>query len=315
MRLLLVDGHYYLYRSFFAIRGLKNSRGEPNNAVLAFAKAIRKMILDVRPTHGAVLWDAGIPERRLTLQPEYKQQRPAMPDDLQSQEEPIMELCPFLGLRSLSIPSTEADDLIASYAISAAPDMEVVIATSDKDILQLASSSISIYSTSKRDLEEFGNGGSFVLLGPGEVEKKWGVPASAIGDVLSLTGDASDNIPGVTGVGQKTATGLIREFGDLKTLLSSLDRIPNEKLRTKLLESSDLIRANQEMVRLDDDIPLPLPIQELGIQPNYPSLIRFFRHWELRSLLAEAERDSGMQIPPPAPPVLPATSTQQGELF
>ena len=119
MRLLLVDGHYYLYRSYFAIRGLKNSRGEPTNAIYGFVKALRKMLLDLKPDLAAVIWDAGLPERRTTLQPAYKQHRDEMPNDLDLQQEPLRQVIPHLGVKNILLPNTEADDLIASYVVAA----------------------------------------------------------------------------------------------------------------------------------------------------------------------------------------------------
>ena len=152
MRLLLVDGHYYLYRSFYAIRGLRNSRGEPTNAIYGYAKAIRKMLADLKPDLAAVIWDRGLPARRTTLQPEYKQNRTEMPGDLRPQEEWLQENIPLFGPASVSAENTEADDLIASYARAASAEgVEVIIATNDKDILQLTCDRIRIYSTAKTD--------------------------------------------------------------------------------------------------------------------------------------------------------------------
>jgi DNA polymerase-1 len=326
MRLLLVDGHYYLYRSFFAIRGLTNSRGEPTNAIYAFAKALRKMLADVRPTHGVVLWDAGLPEHRVTLQPAYKQQRDPMPDELVAQEQAVMDLCPLLGLPSLAVPNTEADDLIAAYTAAATEppetDVEVLIATSDKDILQLASDRVRIYSTAKADLAAFAPGASFALLGPEEVTAKWGVPPHRIGDVLALTGDSADNIPGVPGVGEKTAAALVREFGSVENLLADLDRVSRESLRKKLREHAELIRANQKMVCLRADLPLPMPLADLRFAPRLPELVAFLRQYEFRSLTAEVARElegatgqpAGENALPANPETTPARPVQ-GELF
>lgn len=316
MKLLLVDGHYYLYRSFFAIRELRNSRGEPTNAVYAFAKAIRKMVMDVRPTHGAVIWDAGIPARRMELQPAYKQQRPEMPDDLQKQEDPVRELCPLLGLQSLHLPRTEADDLIASYVRQAPTDTECIIATSDKDIYQLVGPCVRIYSTSKADLGGEEGSTAFALLGPEEVERKWGVPPAAIGDVLSLTGDTSDNIPGVPGVGPKTASSLIRQFGSLDHLLQNLEQISRPALKEKLAACIDLIHANREMVRLDEDLLLPVQSSSLQLSPDHAGLVSFFQKMEFRSLLEEAKeeaRKAGIDCKAPARGA--SAAVEQGELF
>ena len=290
MRLLLVDGHYYLYRSFYAIRGLRNSRGEPTNAIYGYAKAIRKMLADLRPDRAAVIWDCGLPARRTTLQPEYKQNRTSMPDDLRPQEDWLQKNIPLFGPASLSVQDTEADDLIASYALAAARDgAEVVIATNDKDILQLTSPSIRIYSTAKTDV---GPGG-YVLLGEPEVQKKWGVPPTRIADVLALTGDASDNIPGVPGIGDKTAVSLVNEHGPVESLLSNPDAIANPRIREKILSSKEQILANREMVRLDEDLPLPSPWESFTIRTDYPALIAALRDCEFKGLLAEVEAEAG----------------------
>lgn len=301
MRLLLVDGHYYLYRSFFAIRGLKNSRGEPTNAIYGFIKAIRKMLADVKPDRAAVVWDAGLPARRVELQPAYKQNRSSMPDDLRPQEEWLQKNICLLGTQSVELPNTEADDLIASYALAARKDgADVVIATNDKDILQLVDPNIHIYSTNKTDIKE----GGFALLGPAEVAEKWGVPAARIADVLALTGDNSDNIPGVPGVGGKTAVQLVTSHGSIQAILENPSLIENPRLREKILSNRDIITANREMVRLDDDLPLPLSWKSLEITPQPPELIAAMRDCEFKTLVSELEAESAKALP-----------ALQGELF
>ena len=301
MRLLLVDGHYYLYRSFFAIRGLKNSRGEPTNAIYGFVKALRKMLADVKPNRAAVVWDAGLPARRVELQPAYKQNRSSMPDDLRPQEEWLQKNISLLGAQSVELPDTEADDLIASYAIAARnAGAEVVIATNDKDILQLVDDNIHIYSTNKTDIKE----GGFALLGAAEVAEKWGVPAARIADVLALTGDSSDNIPGVPGIGGKTAVQLVTAHGSVQTMLENTSLIENPRLREKIITGRDIITANREMVRLDDDLPLPVSWESLEISPHYPELLAALRDCEFKSLVSEIETESGKAAP-----------SLQGELF
>ena len=288
-RLLLVDGHYYLYRSFFAIRGLSNSKGEPTNAIYGFVKALRRMISDLKPDHAAVIWDAGLPERRTQLQPEYKQHREEMPDDLEVQQEPIQNIVPLLGVASVFLENHEADDLIASYAIEASRlGIECVIATNDKDILQVVREDVSIYSTAKADVGEGVLG--FKLLGVADVREKWGVEPSLIADVLALTGDSADNIPGVPGVGGKTAAKWINQYGSLDIILDSNHLDP--KVREKVNASRELIIQNRQMVALDLDLPLPLPIEEMRVTPRYPELIVALRKCEFRSLTAEVEREA-----------------------
>ncbi|MFM8716659.1 MAG: 5'-3' exonuclease H3TH domain-containing protein [Spartobacteria bacterium] len=301
MRLLLVDGHYYLYRSFFAIRGLKNSRGEPTNAIYGFIKALRKMLADVKPDRAAVVWDAGLPARRVELQPAYKQNRSSMPDDLRPQEEWLQKNISLLGAQSVELPDTEADDLIASYALAARnAGTDVVIATNDKDILQLVDEKIHIYSTNKTDIKE----GGFALLGSAEVAGKWGVPAARIADVLALTGDSSDNIPGVPGIGGKTAVQLVTSHGSVQAMLENPSLIENPRLREKIITGRDIITANREMVRLDDDLPLPVPWESLAISPKYPELLAALKDCEFKSLVNEIEAESGKAAP-----------SLQGELF
>jgi 5'-3' exonuclease len=301
MSLLLIDGHYYLYRSFFAIRGLTNSRGEPTNAIYGFLKAARKMVADLKPELGAVIWDRGLPVRRTTLQAAYKQQRPEMPLEMRSQEAWLQTNVPLIGFASLSMPNTEADDLIASYARKALEsDHEVVIATNDKDLLQLTSERVSIYSTAKADTGPNG----FALLGPKKIEEKWGVEPRRIAEILALTGDSSDNIPGVPGVGEKTAAQLIRSYETVENLLARLETVQPEKLRQKLQAAKDLIEANRRMVALDDDLLLPVPLEELRISPQYDALLKALKACEFNSLLKEIETESHRSL-----------TVQQGELL
>jgi 5'-3' exonuclease len=290
MKLLLVDGSYYAYRSFFAIRNLSNSQGEPTNAIFGFAKAIRRMLKDLKPDLAAVCWDQGLPARRTELQPEYKQHRAEMPDEMAPQMPFIRELVPKLGLHSVGLPDTEADDLMASYSCAAhSAGIEVILATNDKDLLSLVEDDILVYSTAKADLippEEF------TLLGPEPIKKKWGVDPARILDVLALSGDASDNIAGVPGVGPKTATTLIQNAGTLDALLADPGSIKNEKTRAKIAEAREQILANREMVRLDTDLPLPVPVKDLVIAPRYDELIKALEWCEFRSLLAEVRAES-----------------------
>lgn len=289
MRLLLVDGHYYAYRSFFAIQGLKNSKGEPTNAVFGFVKALRKMLADLKPDLVGVVWDAGLPERRMELLPSYKQQREETPDDLDVQFPVIEEAVASLGAHNLSLKGHEADDLIAAYAAAARKERaDIVIATNDKDIYALVDARTRIYSTNKSDVGESKEG--FALLGNTEVEAKWGVPPEKIPDVLALTGDAVDNIPGVEGVGPKTAAKLVLEHGSVAALLDKPAAIKNEKLRAKLEASAARVRDNMELVRLDEDLPLPVPLEDLKVAPDFAAVAALAKKCEFRSLLAEYEK-------------------------
>lgn len=292
MRLLLIDGHYYLYRSFFAIRGLTNSRGEPTNAIYGFLKAMRKMVADLKPDLGAVVWDHGLPDRRTSLQSAYKQHRPEMPLELRPQEIWLQDKLPLTGFSSLSAPATEADDLIASYTRKAVTaGHNVVIATNDKDILQLTSEQVAIYSTAKADAGR----DAFALLSPREIKEKWGVEPSQIGEILALTGDSTDNIPGVPGIGGKTAAQLIHNYGTVENLLRNLTSVLPEKLRERLANAKNLIQANRQMIALDDELPLPKALEDLRIAPQYNLLIPALEECEFRTLVKEVEAESERQ--------------------
>ncbi len=306
MKLLLVDGSYYAYRSFFAIRNLSNSQGEPTNAIFGFAKALRRMIKDLKPDLAAVCWDQGLPARRTELQPEYKQHRADMPEEMVPQLPFIRDLVPKIGVHSVALPNTEADDLMASYSCAAHhAGIEVILATNDKDLLSLVEDDILVYSTAKADLispEEY------TLLGPEPIKKKWGVDPARILDVLALSGDTSDNIPGVPGIGPKTATTLIQNAGSLEALLADPGSVKNEKNRAKIIEARAQIIANREMVRLDTDLPLPVAVKDLIIAPRYDELITALERCEFRSMLSEVRAEAKRGATTPA-------ATAQDDLF
>src|ERR1044072_6008089 len=293
MKLLLIDGHYYVYRSFFAIPNLSNSRGEPTNAMFGFTKTLRLMIKHLQPELGAVFWDEGMPERRVKLQPAYKETRKEMPLPMVPQLDYIRKLTPLLGFKNVSLPDTEADDLMGCYAIAACKrNIDVVLATNDKDLYQLVGPCVKVYTTAKADLASPKD--AFALLGEAEVTKKWEVSPKLIGDVLALTGDSVDNIPGV-GLGRKTAASLIREFGGLECLLKNIDKVKNARTQEKLANAREKILQNRKMVDLDCHLELPVPIDQLRIEPDYPNLIRGLEQCEFKSLFREG-RDEAARV-------------------
>ena len=293
MKLLLIDGHYYVYRSFFAIPNLSNSRGEPTNAIFGFAKTLRLMIKHLQPELGAVFWDEGMPERRVKLQPAYKETRKEMPLPMVPQLEFIQtKLTALLGFTNISLPNTEADDLMGCYAMAACKrkGMEVVLATNDKDLYQLIGPCVKVYTTAKADLASPKD--AFALLGEAEATAKWDVPPKLIGDVLAISGDSVDNIPGVAGLGRKTAASLIKEFGGLDALLAKIDKVKSDKMRVKLIAAREQILQNRKMVELDCHMELPLPIDDLRIKPDYPALIAQLEKCEFKSLLQEVKDEA-----------------------
>ncbi len=315
VKLLLIDGHYYVYRSFFAIRDLTNSRGEPVNAIYGFVKTVRRMVKDLAPDLGAVVWDMGMPQRRVALQPAYKQQRAEMPPTMRDQLTFIQNLVPLLGFASLSLPDTEADDLMATYAVAAAArGDEVVLATNDKDLFQLVNDRVKVYSTNKTDLAAPSE--AFALLGADAVRKKWNVTPPQIAEVLALIGDSVDNIPGVDGLGPKGAASLLAAHGSLDALLADLDAVKNERIREKLKTARPQIEQNREMVRLDLDLPLPATLDALALRPRPADLAVELEKCEFKSLLAEVRAEAGaLARPLPPPPAAAPAPFAQGELF
>ena len=301
MKLLLVDGHYYVYRSFFAIQNLSNSRGEPTNAIFGFTKTLRLMVKHLQPELGAVFWDEGLPQKRMELQPAYKETRKEMPKPMVPQLDFIQKLTPLLGFKNISLPNTEADDLMGCYAMAACQrKIDVVLATNDKDLYQLVGPCVKVYTTAKADLVSPKD--AFALLGETEVTAKWDVPPNLIGDVLAIAGDSVDNIPGA-GFGRKTAATLIREHGSLEALLANIDKVKSVRTREKLTSAREQILQNRKMVELDCSTELPVPLDDLRIKLDYPRLTEALEKCEFKSLLQEV-REEAARI----------SSARQGEL-
>ncbi len=318
-RLLIVDGHAYAYRAFYAIRGLRSpceigaseavgespgliSRGKPTNAIYGFVKMLAKMRAAIGPTHLMVVWDGGLSTERTAVLPEYKAQRPPMPDDLEPQLDEIVSYLKAAGVASFCRDGVEADDYIACLARRAADaGMAVVIASSDKDFMQLVSARLP--ARSENDLPPGGVG----LLNPndksetvwtdGQVRAKTGVEPSQIVDWLSLTGDSVDNIPGVPGVGPKTAADLLNQFGSVAELFRRLDEVKSERVRGALRESADAVRRNRELVRLRDDLPCDFSPADLAEKPADAGRLReLFARWGFKGMLAALEgADAGRQ--------------------
>ena len=248
------------------------------------------MLKQLQPDLGAVFWDEGLPQRRVELQPAYKETRKEMPKPMVPQLDFIQKLTPLLGFKNISLPDTEADDLMGCYAIGANKrGIEVVLATNDKDLYQLVGPKVKVYTTAKADLATPKDG--FALLGEDRVIAKWEVPPSLIGDVLAIAGDSVDNIPGA-GIGRKSAATLIREHGSLDKLLANLDKVKSERTREKLLTARDQILQNRKMVELDCAMDLPVAIDDLQIKPDYPALIAALEKCEFKSLLQEVRDEA-----------------------
>jgi DNA polymerase-1 len=287
-RLLIVDGHAYAYRAFFAIRELRSPSGQPTNAIYGFVKMLAKMRASLKPTHLIVVWDGGLSAERMAALPEYKAQRPEMPDDLKPQLDEIAGYLKAAQITSFCRDGVEADDYIACLSRHAvAAGMAVVIASSDKDFMQLVSLQVGLLNPSDKS----------ELVWTGEqVRAKTGVEPSQIVDWLALMGDSVDNIPGVPGVGPKTATDLIKRFGSVDGLLGRLDEVKQEKLQASLRASVTAVRRNLDLVRLQDDLACEFSPDELADKPvDTARLTDLFRRWGFKGMLQEIEAGSGLR--------------------
>jgi DNA polymerase-1 len=281
-RLLIVDGHAFAYRAFFAIRSLSSPDGSATNAIYGFIRMLGRMQAKIRPSHFVVVWDGGLAPERTTLHPEYKAQRPEMPRSLEQQLDQIVAYLRAAGIFSLMQADCEADDCIAAISRQAVTDgLEVVIASSDKDFMQLVSPEVRLLNPSEK---------TDALWGAEEVRAKTGVEPTQIVDWLSLAGDTVDNIPGVPGVGAKTATDLLRQFGSIDSLYCRLDEVRLDRLRASLQASEAAVRRNQKLVRLNCEVPCKVALEELACKPGDAAALRpLYARWGFKTLLRELE--------------------------
>jgi DNA polymerase-1 len=278
-RLLIVDGHAYAYRAFHAIRELRSPTGRPTNAIYGFVKMLAKMRATVGPTHLIVVWDGGLNAERVAALPEYKAQRPDMPVDLKPQLDEIVAYLQAAQITSICREGVEADDYIAGLAQrAAAAGMSVVIASADKDFMQLVSGQIGLWNPNDK---------TETIWTDEQVRAKAGVKPSQMVDWLSLTGDSVDNIPGVSGVGPKTAAELLNRFGSVNVVYEKLSEVKSEKLRSNLSAAEATVRRNQALVRLRDDLPAAFSPVELVERPADTGRLReLYRRWGFKTLLA-----------------------------
>lgn len=277
--LILVDGMASLYRSFHAIRGLETRSGEPTNAVFGFIRMMRQVRKVWHPTHWVVGFDGGLPARRMSLLPEYKAQRPEMPAGLRRQIPRVEEYLDRAGIVWVRKDKEEADDVLATLALKGAQQgANVLIVTNDKDLYQIVGESIRLVPAA----------GDMKAMGPVDVKAKTGVEPGQIVDWLSLVGDSADNIPGVPGIGKKTAAALLQEHQSVTALLSSTDRVSNARIRAALEAHRETVARNQEMVRLRSDVECDVDWAAAAVREEDASrMIPFLEALELNSLARE----------------------------
>jgi DNA polymerase-1 len=280
--LYLIDVSGFVFRFYYSVRGLATSRGEATGAVFGVTKMLQKVVNEFRPRFLGVAMDSTTPTFRKESYPAYKANRPAPPEDLRPQFGFVREVLDAYRIPALQKDGFEADDLIATVARRASGERPVVVLGSDKDLCQLVSERVLILVPDKDE-----------LLGPAEVEEKWGVPPSLMVDLQALVGDATDNVPGIPGVGPKTAAKLLREYGSLDALLEGAARIKNPRMRKLVSEHGATARKARELVALRGDVPVAPDLEPLRYAVPDPERLRpVFKRFEFHSLLAELPGDA-----------------------
>lgn len=284
-RLYLVDGSGYIFRAYHSLPPLTRPDGTPVGAVYGFLNMMLKMIDSIEEGgYAAVIFDAGRKTFRNDIYPEYKAHRPPAPDDLIPQFSIVREAAQALNLPTVEQEGYEADDLIASYARAAqARGVEVVIVSSDKDLMQLVGDGIALLEPMRQK-----------PIGMEQVMEKFGVPPEKVIEAQALIGDSSDNVPGVPGIGPKTAAELINQYGSLEGVLEHAHEIKQNKRRESLIEFAEQARISKQLVTLKDDMELPLPIDALHLSPPDGAVLgAFLREQGFKSLITRVESKFG----------------------
>lgn len=305
--LILVDGSSYLYRAYHAFPPLTNSRGEPTGAMYGVLNMLRSLILQYQPTHAAVVFDAKGKTFRDELFEDYKSHRPPMPDDLRAQIEPLHAMVKAMGLPLLAVSGVEADDVIGTLALEAEKaGRPVLISTGDKDMAQLVTPGVTLINTMTN-----------TILGPEEVQTKYGVPPELIIDFLALMGDSSDNIPGVPGVGEKTAQALLQGLGGLDTLYANPEKIAELTFRgaktmaAKLEQSKELAYLSYKLATIKTDVELELGCEQLEVQqPAADELLTLFKQYEFKRWITDVEAGKWMQAKGAKPAAQPQKAAE-----
>jgi DNA polymerase-1 len=280
--LYLVDGSGFIFRAYHALPPLTRSDGTPVGAVLGFTNMLVKLLKDIHAPYVAIIFDAARKNFRNDIFPEYKATRPEPPEDLVPQFALIRNATRAFGLPCLELEGYEADDLIAAYTkIARSMGKKVTIVGSDKDLMQLVDKDVQLLDPIKQK-----------TIGIEEVMEKVGVPPEKVTDVQALAGDSIDNIPGVPGIGVKTAAQLIGEYGGLETLLERAGEIKQPKRRQALIDNAESARMSKKLVLLDKDAPLPMAIEDMKTaDPASPELVEFLEEMEFRTLLTRVEKN------------------------
>lgn len=282
--LFLLDGNSLAYRAFFALpESIATTDGRPTNALFGFSSMLVKIISDHRPAGLVVAWDAGMSGRE-QVYPEYKAQRPPKPDLLSEQWPHLMPMVEAFGYTNVKVPGYEADDVIATLSeLAAADGIPVIVVSGDRDVYQLVHDGVKVMTT--------GRGVTDTKLYDREaVIERWGVPPELVTDLIGLKGDTSDNIPGVPGIGEKTAAGLLQEFGSLEEVLANVDKISGPKRKQNLIEHAEDARISKRLATMEREIDIDIDLPGLmGAEPDRGALREMMREFELRAILQRLE--------------------------
>ncbi len=280
----LIDGSGFLFRAFHALPPMTRPDGTPVNAVYGFTSMIMKLVDETDADHIAVIFDAGRRTFRNDIYPDYKANRPPPPDELIPQFDLVREATRAANIACVDMAGYEADDLIATYArLAVEAGAKVTIVSSDKDLMQLVGERVRMKDPMKnRD------------IGPAEVEERFGVGPDKVIDVQALAGDSTDNVPGVAGIGVKTAALLINEYGDLEAVLARAEEIKQPKRRQSLIDHADAARMSLDLVRLKDDVPVDEMLEAFAVrEPEPDTLLGFLKAQNFKSLTAKFESRFG----------------------
>ncbi len=313
---LLVDGFNLAYRCFYALPELTRADGFPTGALHGWVKSLWKLMDQEKPDSTLVFFDLGESEDRIALHAEYKAQRKPMPDPLRQQIDPIKALTRAMGLAGIEVQGVESDDLLASEAVALArAGNDVVIVSADKDFAQVVGEKIKIMLPPPSANPKLG----WRLMDAGGVREKFGVPPEKIADYLALVGDTSDNIPGLDGVGPKTATKWLAEWGDFEGVIAHAAELKPDRFRENVAAHAARLRVNLKLTTLNLSLP---PVTPQWRTPAPDELFRLLEGFEMRSTLTEAQRRYGAGVPTaaassPAPGPAPASAAKprQAELF
>jgi DNA polymerase-1 len=272
-----MDGSSYLFRAFYAIGHLSNSKGLPTNAIFGFTQMLLKVLKEQKPDYFVIIFDSKAPTFRSEVYKEYKANRPEMPESLVPQIPYIKKIIEGYRIATLEMEGYEADDLIGTVAKKMESDVDVVIITGDKDILQLVSDRVQVYDTMKEK-----------RFGVEEVIQRFGVSPEQVVEVMGLAGDSIDNIPGVPGIGEKTATELIKTFGSIENLLAHLEEIRQKKLKENLKTYGELARLSRQLATLHTNVPINFQLKDFTLSnPDLKNLRETFKELEFNKLLKE----------------------------